>query len=259
MTLAARSATPAGEGEHGRTSKHSSGAYKSDLGRPLRVHERDIPGRIRVFLVDDHELLRRGLRDYMAEETDFEVLGEAGTAGDAIVSIIAARPDVAIIDVRLPDGSGIDVCAAVREAVPSLRCLILTSFEDEVACAQAVLAGASGYILKETRTTDILDAVRKVAAGGSLIDARSAARSKEKLRHPGTHGILSPRESEILDLIGQGLSNKEIAHRLFLAEQTVKNHVTRLLAKLGVERRTQAAVVALQRRPDGGEHPHSGK
>ena len=204
--------------------------------------------KISVFLLDDHELVRRGLKEYLEEEGDLEVVGEAGTAADAIAGIAATLPQVAIIDVRLPDGNGIEVCREVRSRHPETRCLILTSFSDEQALSDAIVAGASGYVLKETKTSELVRDIRKLAAGETLMDpavtrdvlARASARAARD-------GELSPQEERILDLIGEGLTNRQIGERLHLAEQTVKNYVSRLMGKLGFERRVQAAVYATKR------------
>jgi two-component system, NarL family, response regulator DevR len=201
---------------------------------------------IRVFLLDDHEIVRRGLVDLLGSTTDILVVGEAGTAGEALRRIPAARPDVAILDARLPDGNGIDVCRDIRSAHPEVHCLILTSYDDDEALFAAVMAGAAGYLLKQIGGTSLTDAVRAVAAGRSLMDPAVTGKLLDRLRHPAEPdprvSQLTPREREILDLIAEGLSNKEIGARLFLAEKTVKNYVSSLLAKLHMQRRTQAAV-----------------
>ena len=201
---------------------------------------------IRVFLLDDHEIVRRGLVDLLSSTTDIVVVGEAATAADALRRIPAARPDVAILDARLPDGNGIDVCRDIRSALPDLRCLILTSYDDDEALFAAVMAGASGYLLKQIGGNSLTDAVRAVAAGRSLMDPAVTGKLLDRLRHPAQPdprvSELTPREREILDLIAEGLSNKQIGARLFLAEKTVKNYVSSLLAKLHMQRRTQAAV-----------------
>lgn len=203
-------------------------------------------GPVRVFVLDDHEVVRRGLVDLFEPADDLEVVGEAGTAAEALTRIPAARPDVAILDARLPDGSGIDVCRDIRSSHPEIRCLILTSFDDNDAVLAAIMAGASGYLLKEVRGGGLIDAVRQVAAGKSLLDPSVTERLLERLRtdsaHEDTGPRLSEREREILDLIADGLTNRQIGERLFLAEKTVKNYVSGLLTKLGMERRTQAAV-----------------
>ncbi|HZA74456.1 MAG TPA: response regulator transcription factor [Propionibacteriaceae bacterium] len=201
---------------------------------------------IRVFLLDDHEIVRRGLVDLLSSTTDLVVVGEAATAGEALRRIPAARPDVAVLDARLPDGNGIDVCRDIRSAHPEIRCVILTSYDDDEALFAAVMAGAAGYLLKQIAGNSLLDAVRAVAAGRSLMDPAVTGKLLERLRHPAQPdpriSELTPREREILDLIAEGLSNKEIGARLFLAEKTVKNYVSSLLAKLNMQRRTQAAV-----------------
>jgi len=201
---------------------------------------------IRVFLLDDHEIVRRGLIDLLSSTADITVVGEAATAGEALRRIPAARPDVAVLDARLPDGNGIDVCRDIRSAHPEVRCVILTSYDDDEALFAAVMAGASGYLLKQIAGNSLLDAVRAVAAGRSLMDPAVTGRLLDRLRHPAEPdprvSELTPREREILDLIAEGLSNKQIGARLFLAEKTVKNYVSSLLAKLHMQRRTQAAV-----------------
>ena len=201
---------------------------------------------IRVFLLDDHELVRRGIGDLLAGEEGIEVVGEASTLAEALARIPAARPDVAVLDARLPDGSGIDVCRDIRSAMPQVRCLILTSYDDDDAIFAAVMAGASGYLLKEIRGSSLVDAIRQIAAGRSLLDPgvteRLLIRIRQGERVDERLASLSAREREILDLIAEGLTNKQIGERLFLAEKTVKNHVSGLLAKLGMQRRTQAAV-----------------
>jgi two-component system, NarL family, response regulator DevR len=203
---------------------------------------------IRVFLLDDHEVVRHGLRDMLEREGDIEVVGESGLAVEATHRIPALRPDVAVLDARLPDGSGIDVCRDVRSVDPSIQALILTSFEDDEALFAAIMAGAAGYILKQIRGTDLVDAVRRVAAGQSLLDPAVTQRVLERIRRgpdqPDELRSLTEQERRILALVAEGLTNREIAARMFLAEKTVKNYVSSLLAKLGLERRTQAAVLA---------------
>ena len=205
--------------------------------------------RITVFLLDDHELVRRGLREFLEEEGDLEIVGEAGTAAEALEAIPATSPDVAVIDVRLPDGNGIEVCRDIRSRVPETKCLILTSFADEEALFDAVVAGASGYVLKETKTSELVRDIRKLAAGQSLLDPKI---TKDLLSRAtagsGKDAKLSPQEERILELIGEGLTNRQIGERLHLAEQTVKNYVSRLMSKLGFERRVQAAVYATRKR-----------
>jgi two-component system response regulator DevR len=201
---------------------------------------------IRIFLLDDHEVVRRGIADLLASESDMTVVGEASTAAEAMARIPAARPNVAVLDARLPDGSGIDVCRDIRSAMPEVRCIILTSFNDNDAMFAAIMAGASGYLLKEVRGANIVDAIRQVAAGKSLLDPDVAERVIARLRDGEPQdpllASLTDREREILNLIAEGLTNRQIGERIFLAEKTVKNYVSGLLAKLGMERRTQAAV-----------------
>jgi len=203
---------------------------------------------IRVFLLDDHEVVRRGLVDLLESEDDIEVVGEAGNVRDATARIPALRPDVAVLDARLPDGSGIDVCRDVRSVDPSIKALILTSYDDDEALFAAILAGASGYVLKQITGNDLIDGVRRVAAGQSLIDPSLTAKVLERVRKgPETRDELSElteQERKILALIAEGLTNRQIGERLYLAEKTVKNYVSSILAKLGLERRTQAAVLA---------------
>ncbi len=211
---------------------------------------------IRVFLLDDHEIVRRGIADLLGAEPDIEIVGEAATAAEALRRIPAVRPDVAVLDGRLPDGSGIDVCRDIRSSLPDTRCLILTSYDDEDAIFAAVMAGASGYLLKEIRGNSLLDAIRQVAAGRSLLDPTVTERLLTRLRDgaPTDDRLagLSAREREILGLIADGLTNRQIGERLFLAEKTVKNYVSSLLAKLGLQRRTQAAVLGADvRRTEG--------
>jgi DNA-binding NarL/FixJ family response regulator len=203
---------------------------------------------IRVFLLDDHEVVRHGLRDLLEREGDIEVVGESGSAVEASNRIPLLKPDVAVLDGRLPDGSGIDVCRDVRSVDPSIRALILTSYEDDEALFAAIMAGAAGYVLKQIRGSDLVDAVRRVAAGQSLLDPALTARVLERIRHghdqPDELRALTDQERRILTLIAEGLTNREIGARMFLAEKTVKNYVSSVLAKLGLERRTQAAVLA---------------
>ena len=207
---------------------------------------------IRVFLLDDHEIVRRGIADLLETESGITVVGEAGTAAEALRRIPAVQPDVAILDARLPDGSGIDVCRDIRSALPGTRCLILTSYDDNDAIFAAVMAGASGYLLKEIRGFSLVDAIRQVAAGKSLLDPAVTERLLARLRGGAPQdprlASLTEREREILSLIADGLTNKQIGERLFLAEKTVKNYVSGLLAKLGMQRRTQAAVYGSQLR-----------
>ncbi|MFJ6070705.1 response regulator [Streptomyces sp. NPDC093065] len=208
---------------------------------------------VRVFLLDDHEVVRRGVRDLLDDEPDITVVGEAGTVEQALVRVPALRPDVAVLDVRLPDGDGVGVCRELRSRMPELACLMLTSFDDEEALLDSIMAGAAGYVLKQIQGSDLVTAVRTVAAGQSLLDPSAATRLMARLRgeqakeeEPDALPGLTDREREILALIGEGLTNRQIGQRLYLAEKTVKNHISRLLAKLGVERRIQAAVIATQ-------------
>lgn len=201
----------------------------------------------RVFLLDDHELVRRGLRELLEEEEGFTVVGEAGTAEEALGRIPATRPDVAVLDVRLPDGDGVEVCRDIRSAHPEIACVMLTSFADDEAVYASIMAGAAGYLLKQIRGTDLVDALRRVAAGESLLDPAVTAQVLERLRRGGEEGELArltPQERRILDLIADGLTNRQIGEQLFLAEKTVKNYVSNLLTKLGMSRRTEAAVYA---------------
>jgi DNA-binding NarL/FixJ family response regulator len=203
---------------------------------------------IRVFLLDDHEVVRRGLRDLLEGEGDIEIVGESGTAREATARIPALRPDVAVLDARLPDGSGIDVCRDVRSTDPSIKALILTSYDDDEALFAAIMAGAAGYVLKQIGAGDLVDSVRRVAAGQSLIDPQLMARVLERVRSgPPEHeelAALTDQERKILALIAEGMTNRQIGERLFLAEKTVKNYVSSILSKLGLQRRTQAAVLA---------------
>ncbi|MGW2129253.1 response regulator [Streptomyces coelicoflavus] len=208
---------------------------------------------IRVFLLDDHEVVRRGVRDLLDDEPDITVVGEAGTVEQALVRVPALRPRVAVLDVRLPDGDGVSVCRELRSRMPELACLMLTSFDDEEALLDSIMAGAAGYVLKQIQGSDLVTAVRTVAAGQSLLDPSAATKLMARLRgeqakeeEPDALPGLTDREREILALIGEGLTNRQIGQRLYLAEKTVKNHISRLLAKLGVERRIQAAVIATQ-------------
>jgi two-component system, NarL family, response regulator DevR len=221
---------------------------------PDQTSERpDEPVRIRVFLLDDHEVVRRGLRDLLEAAGDIEVVGESGLAEEARRRIPALRPDVAVLDGRLPDGSGIDVCRDIRSAHPEIAALILTSYDDDEALFAAIMAGAAGYVLKQIRGQDLVEAVRRVAAGQSLLDPAITASVLERLRTgPPQDTALAPltdQERRILELIGEGLTNRQIGERMFLAEKTVKNYVSSLLSKLGMQRRTQAAVFASKHLP----------
>jgi two-component system response regulator DevR len=202
-------------------------------------------GDIRIFLLDDHEIVRRGIAELIGLQSDLEVVGEAGTAAEALIRITASQPDVAILDVRLPDGNGIEVCREVRSLFPNIHVLMLTSYSDDEALFNAIMAGASGYVLKEIRGTDLIAAIRQVAAGRSLLDPSVTERVLERLRNgnKGNNELsgLTEQEKTILNLIGEGMTNRQIGERMHLAEKTIKNYVSGLLAKLGMERRTQAA------------------
>ncbi|WP_457032703.1 response regulator [Kitasatospora sp. P5_F3] len=220
---------------------------------------------VRVFLLDDHEVVRRGVRDLLEAEPDIEVVGEAESCAQALARVPALRPDLAVLDVRLPDGDGVTVCRELRDRLPGLVCLMLTSFDDDDALLDAIMAGAAGYVLKQVKGADLVHAVRTVASGQSMLDPATTHQLMESLRHhdesepDATLARLTPREREILALVGEGMTNREIGQELYLAEKTVKNHVSRLLAKLGVERRLQAAVLAAH--ADPGPHPdqHPGR
>jgi two-component system response regulator DevR len=207
---------------------------------------------VRVFLLDDHEVVRRGVRDLLEAQEDFEVVGEASTAEEGLSRIPPTKPDVAVVDMRLPDGNGVEVCREVRSRDSSIQCLILTSFADDEALFDAIMAGAAGYLLKQIKGTDLVDAIRRVASGQSLLDPEVTARVLERLRKGPEEderlARLTEQERKILDLIAEGLTNRQIAERIFLAEKTVKNYVSNLLAKLGMERRTEAAVFAARLR-----------
>ena len=203
---------------------------------------------IRVFLLDDHEIVRLGVRDLLEAQPDIQVVGEAGTAASALARIPALRPDVAVLDVRLPDGDGVAVCREVRSRMPEVACLMLTSFGDDEALFDAVMAGAAGYVLKQIRGTDLVGAVRTVASGQSMLDPKAASQLMARLRDASQKRDplegLTGQERRILELIGEGLTNRQIGERLYLAEKTVKNYVSALFQKLGMERRTQAAAYA---------------
>ncbi|MFF3110925.1 response regulator [Kitasatospora sp. NPDC057904] len=204
---------------------------------------------IRVFLLDDHEVVRRGVRELIETEPDLTVIGEAATAEQALARVPALRPDVAVLDMRLTDGDGVTVCRELRSRMPDLACLMLTSFDDEDALLDSIMAGAAGYALKQISGTDLIAAIRTVASGQSMLDPGATSRVMARLRSeraPQESGLpeLTEREREILALVGEGLTNRQIGGRLYLAEKTVKNHISRLLAKLGVERRVQAALIA---------------
>jgi two-component system, NarL family, response regulator DevR len=204
--------------------------------------------KIRVFLLDDHEIVRRGLKELLESEGDIEVVGESGLAQEAVRRIPALRPDVAVLDGRLPDGSGIDVCRDVRSKHPEIKALILTSYDDDDALFAAIMAGAAGYVLKQVRGNDLIETVRRVAAGQSTLDPAVTAQVLDRLRKGPEEdpalASLTDQEKRILELIGEGMTNRQIGEAMFLAEKTVKNYVSTLLSKLGLERRTQAAVFA---------------
>jgi two-component system response regulator DevR len=207
-------------------------------------------GRVRIFLLDDHEVVRHGIAQLLSGVPGFDIVGEAGNVGEAMARIVASRPDVAVLDARLPDGSGIDVCREIRSTLPQTYCLILTSYDDEDAVLASVLAGASGYVLKEVRTAALVDAIRQVAMGRTILDPALIAGVVERVRNgapsdPRLAG-LTDRDRELLDLVADGLTNREIGQRLNLAEKTVKNYVSNLLHKLGMDRRTQAAVLGIE-------------
>jgi DNA-binding NarL/FixJ family response regulator len=205
-----------------------------------------------VFLVDDHEIVRRGIADLLDDEPDLLVCGEAASAAEALARIPASRPDVAVLDVRLPDGNGVELCRELRARTPELRCLMLTSFSDDEALLDAIMAGAAGFVLKQVLGHDLLAAIRTVAGGQSLLDGRTTAALMNRLRRQRDDADplreLSDQERTVLELIGDGLTNRQIAERMFLAEKTVKNYVSHLLAKLGMQRRTQVAVLATELR-----------
>jgi two-component system response regulator DevR len=212
---------------------------------------------VRVFLLDDHEVVRRGVRDLLEAQDDFEVVGEAGTAHEALARVPSIQPDVAILDMRLPDGNGVEVCRELRSRNENIQCLILTSFDDNEALFNAIMGGAAGYLLKQIKGTDLVDAVRRVASGQSLLDPNVTARVLERLRHGPEEderlARLTEQERRILGLIAEGLTNRQIGERIFLAEKTVKNYVSNMLTKLGMARRTEAAVFAARLHDRGSE------
>jgi len=213
--------------------------------------------KISVFLLDDHEIVRRGVRDLLAAEPDITVVGEASTAASALARIPVLRPDVAVLDIRLPDGDGVTVCREIRSRMPQVGCLMLTSFTDDEALFDAIMAGAAGYVLKQIRGTDLVGAVRIIASGQSLLDPEAASRVMRRMRDQAARADplagLTGQERRILELIGEGLTNRQIGDRLFLAEKTVKNYVSALFAKLGMQRRAQAAAYAARIFDQGGK------
>jgi DNA-binding NarL/FixJ family response regulator len=216
---------------------------------------------IRVFLLDDHEVVRRGLRELLEAEGDIEVVGEAGTAEEALHRIPPTKPDVAVLDVRLPDGDGVEVCRSIRSAHPEVACLMLTSFADDEALMSAIMAGAAGYVLKQVKGSDLVEGVRRVGRGESLLDPAVTRRLFDRLRtQPADDELsaLTDQERRILELISEGLTNRQIGERMYLAEKTVKNYVSNLLAKLGMSRRTEAAVYAARLADRRREPPTEG-
>ncbi len=212
---------------------------------------------IRVFLLDDHELVREGIRSLLESDPEIEVVGEATTADEALTRIPVAKPDVAILDVRLENASGIEVCRELRSASPSLACLMLTSFADDDALYASVMAGAAGYVLKQIKARDLIEDVKKVAGGASLMDPRAVARVVERISNPPRNDpvmeSLSPQEKRILEYISEGMTNKQIAESMFLAEHTIKNYMTGLLRKLKMSSRTEAAIYATKQKAQGSE------
>jgi DNA-binding NarL/FixJ family response regulator len=204
--------------------------------------------KINVFLLDDHEIVRRGVKELLEAEPDITVVGEAGSAASALARIPAVKPDVAVLDIRLPDGDGVSVCREIRSRMPEVACLMLTSFSDDEALFDAIMAGAAGYVLKQIRGTDLVGAVRTVASGESMLDPEAASRVMARMRQQQNQSdplaTLTAQERKVLELIGEGLTNRQIGERMYLAEKTVKNYVSGLFAKLGMERRTQAAAYA---------------
>ncbi|MER6663937.1 response regulator transcription factor [Amycolatopsis japonica] len=210
----------------------------------------------KVFLVDDHEIVRRGLADLLGNEPDITVAGEATSVSEALARIPKSDANIAVLDVRLPDGNGIELCRELLSTQPDLRCLMLTSYADDEALFTAIMAGASGFVLKQVLGNDLISAIRTIASGGSLLDSRTTAAlmnriRRERDRDDPTSGM-SEQERAVFELIGEGLTNREIGERMFLAEKTVKNYVSRILAKLGLQRRTQAAVLATELKKDSG-------
>ena len=249
----------------GPTRHRGCGSVRSVTVRPTLVAVTSRPaGRIllrvaavlKVFLVDDHEVVRRGVADLLEEEDDLTVVGEAGSVAEALIRVPAARPDIAVLDMRLPDGNGVELCRDLRSMIPDLNCLMLTSFTDEQAMMDAILAGAGGFVIKDIKGMELVSAVRTVGSGGSLLNTRAASAVREELGkgrdRAGPLVGLTSQERVVLELIGEGLTNRQIAGRMFLAEKTVKNYVSGVLAKLGLARRTQVAVLATELR--GRDH-----
>lgn len=213
---------------------------------------------VRVFLLDDHDLIRRGLRDLLEPEADIEIVGEAGSVREGLAAMAETVPDVALVDLRLPDGDGVEVCRSLRSQNPEIRCLILTAFADDAALASAVLAGADGVLLKDAPGPTVVEAIRTVAAGQSLLDPLVTRRVLDQLRESrepgGRRRRLTGRQEQLLDLLSEGLTNREIAGRLHLAEKTVMNYVSELLAELGMRHRTEAALYAAERKRPRSDH-----
>ena len=228
-----------------------------EMNEPASGQARGDQARIRVFLIDDHELVRRGLKGLLEAEADIDVVGEAGTSESAIDRMKALQPDVALLDVRLPDGDGVSLCRDIRSVLPGTACLMLTAYSDDKALMGAIMAGAAGYVMKQTSGSELVGAVRTVAAGQSTLDAHTAQRVMERLRErtsgPDPVSALSRQEKRVLDLISEGLTNRQIAERMFLSEKTVKNYVSSLLGKLGMQRRAQAAAFAARMAAAPGE------
>jgi DNA-binding NarL/FixJ family response regulator len=203
---------------------------------------------IRVFLVDDHELIRQGLRDFVDAEVDLEVVGEAGTAREALARIPAMRPRVLVLDIQLPDGNGVEICREIRSTQPEIRVLFLTAFSDRQTVVQALMAGAAGFVMKKTKPSELVNAIRRVAGGESMVDPSVAGLVLEQLRSGSSHGPtqLSRQEHRVLELIGRGMTNRQISREMHLVEKTVKNYVSNLLRKLGMQHRTQAAIYAVK-------------
>ncbi len=229
-----------------------------DAAGPATVADEAVPAAIRVFLLDDHEIVRRGVRELIEAEDDIVVAGEAGSVAEALARIPAVRPDVAVLDVQLGDGSGVEVCRDIRSSHPEIHCLMLTSYADDEAMLDSVVAGAAGYVLKQIRGNDLVESIRKAATGASLLDPALTARAVERLRRGPEEdermSSLTPQERKILTLLADGLTNRQIGEHLFLAEKTVKNYVSNLLMKLGMKRRTEAAVYAARQQDLHRDH-----